>query len=93
VEGQRTKVPRCHPDHHCPRLFGQLSFDKTPSASESALNEDCLGSMGIRLQPVLSAIGFGSAIPTEIPCPTADSLRMRILRSGLYIGWSGTKDF
>ena len=34
-----------------------LSLDKTPSAPESALNEDGFGSVGKRIKPVLSAVG------------------------------------
>ena len=45
-----------------------VSLDRTPSAPESALNEDCFSSMGKRLKPVLQERVIGYPVPSA-PTP------------------------
>jgi hypothetical protein len=56
-------------------LTAWLSLDKTPSAPESTLNEDCFGSMGKRLKPVLQERFIGCPAPS-VPSPNM-SARVR----------------
>ena len=53
----------------------RVSLDKTPSAPESTLNEDCFGSMGKRLKPVLQERFIGHPVPSA-PSPNM-SARVR----------------
>jgi hypothetical protein len=54
------------------RRLIRVSFDKTPSAPESALNEDCFGSMGKRLKPVLQERFIGYPVPSA-PSPNMNA--------------------